>query len=985
MSRREVITAKSVGLLLILLSVSASLMARQGTGVLAGQVTDESGAVIVAVRVTASDSKGIEKSVTTDEQGRYVINELASGSYIVRVHLEGFAPYEKSAVVVTAGKRDVLNVKLAVALAKQEIAVGSNGNSLSADPEENRDAVVLRGKDLESLPDNPEELAAVLQAMAGPAAGPNGGQITIDGFSGGTLPSKDTIREIRINQNPFSAENDRMGFGRIEITTRAGGDTYRGTVGAQYNDRRLNARNPFSTNQPPFHFRHYGGTLSGPVFGRRAPALFNVLRREIEDNSLINATVLDPQFNIRSFNTSVVTPRTFLNGSARVDYQIDPKNSLSTRYSHSRFSFDNVGVGEFSLPSRAYEISSSEHVLQISETSILKPTLVNQFRFQLLHSSNDQTGNNDVPTIVVQDAFIGGGSQVGLSFLTTDRWELQNYATWSVGKKTFKFGGRLRGIRLTSSSSSNFGGTYTFLGGMGPVLDADGNVIVDGDGQPVVANLTSLERYRRTLFFQDLGASPQQIAELGGGANYLNIAGGNPVARVTQVDFGGFFHGDWRLRPDFTLSYGLRYENQNNIASNLNFAPRVAVVWAPAVGSQPPKTVFRGGIGIFYERFGESLTLQANRFNGINQQLFHVSDEQVLGLFPNVPSVDVLDRFAVAQNRFLVAEDLSSPYTILSSASIERMLPYNFTVTAVYVNARGVHYLRSRNINAPLPGTFESGVPGTGVRPFGEVGNLFQYEASGIFRQQQLLVSVMNRVHQNFTLYSTYALGDASSDTDGSGTFPANSYDLSGEFSRSSFDFRHRANVGATISLPWAVTLSPLFVLTSSVPFNITTGIDSNGDSVAAERPAFATDLTRPSVRLTRFGALDLDPEPGQRIIPRNFGRGPGFFQMFLQANKTFRFTRPGSGAANAGSSSAAARAPQQPNRPAGAAGDRVYTLTVGFAVSNLLNRTNRETPIGNLSSPSFGQSTAIRALGASGPGGSASNRRIDLQVRLNF
>jgi hypothetical protein len=116
-----------------------------------------------------------------------------------------------------------LRLELKVATVQQETTVQENTNtSVSTESANNASALVLRGKDLESLADDPEDLGADLQALAGPSAGPGGGSIFIDGLSGGQLPSKDAIREIRINQNPFSPEYDKLGYGRIEILTKPG-------------------------------------------------------------------------------------------------------------------------------------------------------------------------------------------------------------------------------------------------------------------------------------------------------------------------------------------------------------------------------------------------------------------------------------------------------------------------------------------------------------------------------------------------------------------------------------------------------------------------------------------------------------------------------------------------------------------------------------------------------------------------------------------
>jgi hypothetical protein len=183
------------------------------------------------------------------------------------------------------------------------------------------------------------------------------------------------------------------------------------------------------------------------------------------------------------------------------------------------------------------------------------------------------------------------------------------------------------------------------------------------------------------------------------------------------------------------------------------------------------------------------------------------------------------------------------------------------------------------------------------------IGNVFQYESSGRFQQHQLIVNLRTRFRDGLSLFANYTLNKADSDTDGVNVFPADSQDLRGEYGRSALDIRHQVIAGGSIELPWELRLSPFMVARSGVPFNITTGQDTNGDTLFTERPALAADLTRPSVVITDFGAFDLAPLPGQRIIPRNFGEGPGFFRVNLRGGKTFNL---GGGAA--ASSGAAAQ-----------------------------------------------------------------------------
>ena len=162
------------------------------------------------------------------------------------------------------------------------------------DASANASAVVLRGTDLDALSDNPDDLAADLQALAGPAAGPNGGSIFIDGFSGGELPPKNSIREIRINQNPFSPEYDKLGLGRIEIFTKPGTDRFHADLGYNFANDKWNSRNAYAAQKAPFHLNELRETVSGPL-GKRASFNLNFIREWVDNGNVVNAVTLDPQ------------------------------------------------------------------------------------------------------------------------------------------------------------------------------------------------------------------------------------------------------------------------------------------------------------------------------------------------------------------------------------------------------------------------------------------------------------------------------------------------------------------------------------------------------------------------------------------------------------------------------------------------------------------------------------------------------------------
>jgi hypothetical protein len=998
--------------------------AQQTTSTLRGQVSDEFGGSVVGATVTVVNQSGVEKSAVTNEEGIYVVSGLTPGAYTVRATATGFAVNETQDVQIDAGRREPLNIKLSVTIEEQKVTVSTETRGVSTESESNANAIVLKGKDLDALPDDPDDLAAALSALAGPSVGPNGGQIYIDGFTGGRLPPKEAIREVRVSQNPLNAENDRPGFGRIDILTRPGYDRWRGSVNFNFNDESMNARNPFAPTRDSFQSRLYGGTLSGPVSAKKSSFFLDFQRREVDDNDVINALVLNSALNPVSFNQTILQPRRFITFSPRFDYAINQNHTIVSRYTYSHSRVGNVGVSGFNLPSRGFETTNTQHTFQITETAVLNPKTINETRFQYVSNKNEQNGNNDVPTVQVLDAFTAGGSQVGLSFTQEHRWELQDYVTASwYQNHTFKFGVRLRGVKITDVSRNNFGGSFSFAGGLAPQLDANNNIVLS-NGQPVLVNITSLDRFRRTIFLRQQGFTPAEIAARGGGPTQFSLSGGNPEADVSQIDFGGFFQDEWRLRPNLTLTLGLRYEAQTNISSNLNFAPRIFFAWAPGgtstgtigqFGSGQPRFVIRGGFGFFYDRFNETNTLGANRFNGVNQQRFNVVDPTILGgavfnfdgTVSNVPTTGTLAAQPQVINR--VADDLQAPSTMISAINVEKQLPHNLTVFGLLVSIRQRHNLVFRDINAPLPGN-------PALRPNPALGNVFEWESSGYFNMTQFILGVRTQLSKGLTIFANYFTAKTESNTDcvfqiQGGCFPADPYNLNADKGRFAFIPRHNFFLGGTIGIPkLKLALNPFIIARTGNFFNITTGADTNGDRVFRERPAFASSSTLPqNLRHTPYGDFDINPAPGSVIIPRNFGEGPGFFSVNLGISRTFGFgDLPGAKAAVAaaaprgGSTATVAGAPRgggapgggspRPPGPAGAAGpggagaEKRYNFTFSVNINNLFNRSNLNSPVGNLASPLFGQS--LSTLGGFGDGGgnsASANRRITAGIRFNF
>lgn len=957
-----------------ILILSAQISSGQtANGSLRGQVTDQLGAIIVGASVALIDANGAEKIVTTNAEGRFAFSNLAPGSYVLRVSAKGFALFEQTSVEIAPNHGREINIQLSVALERQEVSVGAAETGLSASTENNAGALALRDADIEALPEDPEELEAALRSLAGVPVGPDGGQILIDGFTntGQPLPSANSIREVRINQNPFSAENDRVGFGQIQIITRPGTEKWSGEAFFNFNDEKLNSRNPFAANRPPYQMRYYGGSLSGTIIPRRASFFVSADRRETDDNALVNATLLDDELRIFQFNRAVPFSRRHTAFNSRLDAQISANHTLAARYFVTFWKVEDFGIGGFSLPERGFDVTLPVHTFQLTETAVIGSKYVNEFRLQYIGEDRVDNDTNTQPTVNVLGAFTGGGAGVGLASNPEGRLTLQNSVLWTAGKHTLRIGARLRRTTITDISPDFFNGSFTFGGGFAPRLDANGEIVRDDGGQIILETITSLERYRRTLFFRRRGFSANEIRLRGGGATQFARGGGNPEATAEQIDFGAYVQDDWRVSPNFTLALGLRYEFQTNINQNLNLAPRVSFAWIPKFADrdvQKPVTVIRGGFGVFFDRFNENQVLISNKFAGGDYFHFVTNDPQFLDAFPVAPPVEEL-RQALGGERTVwrIADDLREPFMTQAAISVERQLPFKTTFAASLIAARTFHALRTRNVNSPVIVRNAAGEIVSSARPLAGQGDIFQYESNGRFNQAQLVLTLNNRFSSRLSFFANYTLNRAMSDTDGVGTFPSDNYDLSSEYGRSSQDVRHTFSVGGTFDLPFKIRLNPLVFASSGRPFNIISGRDANLDSFFTDRPAFAVDLTKPGVIVTPFGAFDPDPAPGQQTIPRNFGTSPGFFSVNLNASRVFKFGRA--------------------KTTGGKQGEKPYSLTLFARAINLFNRTNFASPVGNLSSPFFGQSTSVSggfgAASVANPG--AGNRRIELQIRFGF
>jgi Carboxypeptidase regulatory-like domain len=1007
----RILAVAIVLLVLFILSASGQVPVE---GSVQGTVKDSSGAVIPNAAVTLSPANGQEQTTKTDSRGGFAFRHLAPGTYTVSATAPGLEQAEIVLVSLSPNQQASVNIAMAVKTQVQQVTVtGTGDNQVSTEASNNASALVLKQSELDALPDDPDDLEADLEALAGPSAGPGGPQIFIDGFTGGRLPPKSSIREIRINSNPFAAEYDKMGFGRIEIFTKPGTDKFHGQGYFGMSDAIWDSRNPFLTEKPPFKTQLFGGNVSGPL-GKRASFFLDLDRRQIDDDGIVNAMV--PAYDFlggQTLQSYYPTPQRRTTVSPRLDFQLSATNTLSLRYAYLANDERPYGIGGYNLPattingvvlpSAGYNSSSGENLLQAVDTAVINARTINETHFQFARDSIGEASLSTSPGINVANSFVAGGSgysAVGYarSYDTQNQYELQNYTSITAGAHIIKFGARVRADVLDDFSPRNFNGTYSFLGNS--------------------SGLSSLQQYLGTLQLLNAGYTSQAVTAMGYGPSQYSVNAGNPYIGLSQVDFGPFVQDDWRIKPNLTLSMGLRFEAQTNISDKNDWAPRLGFAWSPdaRAGGGRAKTVVRGGFGIFYDRFQIASVANAYRYNGSNQQTYVIEDPAVYtSSFDNPQAIGTLT-LSNSEQRYQIDRALHAPMLMQTAIGVERQLFSHTTLSFNFIDSRGVHELRTEDINAPLPGTYTYSGVGTvsaesGIRPFGDIGDIYDYQSTGIFKQTQAMVSVNTAIGRWANIFSRYMHGNAHSDTDGINTLPSNPYNYSSDWGRSSLDISNLLFMGGSILLPKGVRLSPFMIAHSGAPFNITTGTDiyGIGQATSSARPSIVSGPGA-NIVYTRFGYLDTIPQPGQTIIARNSATGPGFFELNLRLSKTWGFgttkfegtsggstARQGGGPPGGGPPRQGGGGPPGGGPPGGGPGgggpppgmggessQHRYNLTLSITARNALNHENEASPVGVVTSPYFLQSTSI--AGGFGPESvSSTQRRIDLQIRFTF
>jgi hypothetical protein len=988
------------------------------TGTLRGHVADQTGALIPGAAVTITTGAGATvKTTSADSAGAYSVSGLAAGGYVVQATYEGFAQFISPTIQLAAGQSKRVDITMAVEVAQQNVVVTDDAPTVSTDASNNASAIVLKGKDLDALSDDPDELSNELTALAGPSAGPNGGQIYIDGFTGGTLPPKSAIREIRINQNPFSAEFDHIGYGRIEILTKPGTDVLHGRGFVQGNDSSFNTGNPFAP-PPAYHSIQYNGTLSGSI-NKKSSFFLSVEGRNSPDASIysVEIPVLDTTTGLYTVPTAPTTGALSSTGNRisvgpRLDLQLGSKNTLTVRYQYS-YQSSSGNIGSTSLPTTSSSSSTSEQSVQASDSQIINEHIVNETRFQYRFAPTTTTPVSTAPQISVPGFFTSGGNGGQSSTDHSTHVELQNVTTMSVGAQAIKFGTWLRDNRDANTSLAGFNGAFIF-----PSIAA------------YVDTLNGLAQGETVA--QIAAACPQAGTCTPNILTYTNTGSSGRTAYLGNVfDAAVFFQDDWKVNQFLTLSGGLRWEGQNHIADHSDWAPRVAFAYALDGHKKgtTAKTVLRGGFGLFYDRFGIGSLMGLERYNGgpdteVQSVIYNPTCFSAISLTAalSTPGSNCAAGSANPPQIQQVDPTYHSPYNEQVGTSLERQLTKTTTMTFTYLHTNGVHQIATRDSNAyePLSGTTIYNST-TGPRPNPLFGPVDEIYPEAVFKQNQFIVNVNARIKPTLSFMGFYTANFADGDT---GT-ASNSYNLRQDYGRAGFVRRNMLFAMGNYTGPFGITFNPFLIAQSGRPFNITTDTDLTGDNFFNDRPAYASSSASCSSGSaefvqTSFGCFDVTPQSGEKLLPANIGNGPAGVAFNLRVSRSFGIGPKLESAATAaaqrqgqggpppmgmgggpgggpGGGGGGGRGGGGFGGPQGANTGHKYSLTFSAQALNLFNDIDYGTPSGSVvptllpgSTTEYGpgtrfdKSTSLAGGIFASPSGSAA-RRIFFQAAFNF
>ena len=793
-------TALALAVLCVASPALAQAPTANGPAQLRVTVLDQTTAGIPAAVVTVTVPGAAPVKVVADERGVATVPGLPAVAAQVHVEAAGFVA--RDAPVTLRRGTNTQTVTLTIEGFQEQVLV----DDAAAAAETSGGATttnVLDESVVEQLPDDPDELQAVLEQMAGGV----GAVFRVNGFTGGRLPNREDIRQIRFRTNSFAADNHDAGRVQVEIITRPNVTAWTGNLNANIRNDIFNARDAFAATKTPQNIARVGGGIRGPIVVRKTSLRLNLDRNE--SNTAANIYALRPDGS--PFLGFVSNPSHNTFGVVGIEHALTDMQTLRVEYQRQQNVSRNGGVGGFNLPERANNRDNGNGQLRTQVQGLFGRSTLNEFHFEWRDTWNNQVSVSTAPAVNVLDAFNAGGS--GINTHSNQRtFNMADNLDFTIGRKhATRVGFELSGGRYKYFDARNATGTFTF---------------------------SSLDAYR--------AGTPLQFTQRLGEVN----------TSFTAYQGAVYWQDDIRTTRTLTISVGVRQEMQSLIADTLNLMPRLGLTYSP----RSSKTIIRGGYGLFYDWYESNLYDQTLRVNGIAQRDLRVncpgypdafaasSDPLCQAAFGGVPVVQ-------PGGRIQAHPDLRMPHVHQASASIERPIGANLRTMISYQMLRGRHQMRSRDINTPDPLT--------GLRPEPTIGSVTQFESTGKSARDSLNVNVAYAIpRRQINVAMNYTLAQFKNHADNAMQLPVDSYNPDAEWGPSSQDIRHRLQ--ANVFLPplrgFRLSVNGL-VYQSGAPYNITTGRDDNHDLVINDRPldASGTMVRRNSARgAARSGDLSM-------------------------------------------------------------------------------------------------------------------------------
>ncbi len=880
-----------------------------------GTVSDPSTARVAQATVEARSADNILVGTTTTDSGGRFRLALPSGTYDLVITADGFDPY--LATVKAAGSNVSVDAKLVVATTQTIVSVNGNNGGASTAEDANGSALTLTDKQLGNLSDDDATFQQQLTALAG-GDGQHAPQIYVDGFTGGQFPPKNSIRAVKINQNPFSAEYDGLGFGRIEIFTKPGTGRLHGSVditgdpsGFNSQNPFLNALNPLQHQVEPGYYRlHTQANLSGPI-DKKTSFFVSADYYDQQNNAIVNAQTVASNTAVVSFSQAVPDPQETSSYTARLDRQWSTNNTFTGRYEFDRSAQTNAGLSEFILPSEAFNTATNTSTLQLGNTQIIGAHAELDTKFEWIRTRNAQNPLSAAPSILVQGTVSDGGSPAQVLHDNQDHLEFQENGTYEHKTHFLRYGARYRLYRDASLSTSGYNGTFTFT---------------------------------------DIGAY-QASVQGKPSASQFQLTRGQAAFSVITGDLGLWAEDEWKLRKNVTTDLGFRFETQSAIPDHSDPSPHVGLSWAIGqTDKKPAIVVLRGGGALFYDRFPiGALTTAVRQNNPALQQTFTVKNptffaNTAAGLQTALAGTNL--GTAGAQTIYRVSPNLRSEYEVDAGATAEFHFGKYGSVSANYIYFHGIHQWVSVNANAPLLNGTRPGGPGS--------GDVYQFDSGGETLAHIIFMNPQINITKKIQYWGfLFVQPQFNSDTAGLTSFASNSYNIHQDYGRSQYDRHYGLFTGIDADLKYGVHAGAFLATRGGQPFNITTGQDNNGDTIYNDRPSFASAASNPAnVIHTGLGNFNTVPVAGESLVPINYGNSPRFLSLQVQLQKTVHF-----GPRIAEPLDGPPPPPPPPGSKPAPPPDPRYALVFSVEAQNLTNTVSPAPPIGVLTSPFFGRS----------------------------